>query len=112
MAALRVINLGVRFLLELAALASFAIWGATLAAGVALRTTVAVALPVAVAAFWGIFISPKARIPTGRLGRAGLGLVVFLAAAAALYARGYVMPAEIFAAVAVGSSVLLYILPQ
>ncbi|HEY9227856.1 MAG TPA: YrdB family protein [Gemmatimonadaceae bacterium] len=112
MAALRVINLGVRFLLELAALAIFGYWGATLAAGVVLRTTAAVVLPLAVAVCWGIFISPKARVPTGRLGRAGLGLLVFLAAAAALYTRGHVAPAATFAVVAVASSVILYILPQ
>jgi hypothetical protein len=112
MAVLRVTNLGVRFCLELAALATFAYWGATLPGGVALRTAVAVALPVAVAVLWGLFISPKARFPTGRLGRAGFGLIVFLASAGALAARGYATPAMTFAAVAVVSSVLVYFLPQ
>lgn len=112
MATLRVINLGVRFLLELAALAIFAYWGATLRAALAVRVIVAVLIPVAIAVIWGVFISPKARIPTGRLGRAGLGLVVFLGAAAALYGRDHGVPAAGFGAVAVVSSVLLYFLPQ
>lgn len=112
MATLRVINLGVRFLLELVALATFAYWGATLPAGAIVRTVMAAILPLGVAVIWGIFISPKARIPTGRLGRAGLGLIVFVGGAAALYARGYVIPAETFTIVAVVSSVLLYALPQ
>jgi hypothetical protein len=112
MTALRVINLGVRFLLELAALGSFAYWGATLPAGIVVRSAAAVALPLGVAILWGIFISPKARIPTGRLGRSGLGLVVFLAAAAALQTRGLTAYALMFAAIATVSSVLLYLLPQ
>ena len=112
MAALRVINLGVRFLLELLALGAFAYWGGTLRAQSVVRVTVAVALPLVAAALWGIFISPKARISTGRLGQVGLGLVVFLAAAAALFDRGHVGLAAGFAAAAVVSSLLLYALPQ
>ena len=111
-AALRVANLAVRFLLELASLGTFAYWGATLPVGRGLRSAAAVAIPLAVAVLWGIFISPKARIPTGRLGRAGLGLVVFLAAAAALHARGQTRLALGFGVVAVVSSLVLYALPQ
>ena len=112
MAALRVINLGVRFLLELAALAIAAYWGATLQTSVERRWAVALVLPLAIAFVWGAFVSPKARFPTGRLGRAGLGLVVFLAAAAALFDRGHVVSAQAFASVALVSSLLVYALPQ
>ena len=112
MSTLRAINLAVRFLLELASLGSFGYWGATLQATTAVRSVAAIAIPLAVAVLWGIFISPKARIPTGRLGQAGLGLVVFLAAAAALQVRGHTTVALTFAALAVVSSLLLYALPQ
>jgi hypothetical protein len=112
MAALRVINLGVRFFLEIAALATFAYWGATLPASALIRIAAAVALPLTVAGFWGLFIAPKARIPTGRLGRAGLGLIVFLAAAAALFTRSHGALAQAFAAVAIISSLVVYALPQ
>ena len=112
MAALRAINLGVRFFLELAALAAFAYWGATLSASSLSRIAAALALPVAVGVIWGLFISPKARVPTGRLGRAGLGLVVFLAAAMALFDRGHAAAAQAFAAVAIMSSLVVYALPQ
>ena len=112
MSALRVINLGVRFLLELGALAAFGYWGATLRGSVALRALVASVLPLAIAVLWGLFISPKARYSTGRPGQVGLGLVVFLVAALLLRERGQVAMAAIFAATAVISSVLLYFLPQ
>jgi hypothetical protein len=112
MAALRAINLGVRFLLELAALAAFAYWAAHLdVAGVA-RIALAVAAPIAVAILWGLFVSPKARYSTGRVGQVGLGLIVFLAAAGALWASGRATLGVAFACVAVVSSVVLYWLPQ
>jgi hypothetical protein len=78
----------------------------------ALRAILAVAVPVAVGVIWSLFISPKARIPSGRLGRAGLGLIVFLAAAYALYVRGHGALAEPFAVTAAISSVIVYALPQ
>jgi len=112
MSALRAVNLGVRFFLEMAALASFAYWGGTLPASSLIRIAAAVALPLVVAIFWGLFVSPKARIATGRLGRAGLGLIVFLAGALAVFDRGHGSMAQVFAAVAIVSSLLVYALPQ
>jgi hypothetical protein len=111
-ATLRAINLGVRFLLELASLAAFAYWGATLPRSFPTRVAIAVGLPLIVAIFWGVFVSPKARIPTGRFGRAGLGLVVFLASAGTLRDRGHPSLAATFAVIAVVSSVLVSFLPQ
>ena len=111
-ASLRVINLGVRFLLELGALAAFGYWGATLRGSVALRALLVIVLPPAVALLWGLFVSPKARYSTGRPGQVGLGLIVFLVAALLLRERGHVAMAAVFAATAVVSSLLLYALPQ
>lgn len=109
---LRLLNLGVRFALELATLAIVGFWGATVQGSAAWRWTLAVVLPLGIATFWGVFVSPKARVPTGRLGRAGLGLLVFIIAAAALADRGYVFEAQVFAAVAIASSIVVYALPQ
>ena len=69
-------------------------------------------IPLAVALIWGLFISPKARYSTGRRGQAGLGLIVFLAAAFLLRERGQVVMGGVFAVTAMISSVLLYFLPQ
>lgn len=99
-------NLPLRFLLELASLAAFGYFGGTIVARPWMRTLAAVALPALVALFWGIFVSPKARIPTGHVGRALLGLVVFLAAAATLHARGAPRLAMGFALVALVSSLV------
>ena len=112
MATLRVINLAVRFLLELAALAAFAYWAARLDASRGVRILLAILAPLVVAAFWGLLVSPKARFSTGRAGQVGLGLMVFLAAAAALFVRGQSVLGIAFACIAVVSSALLYALPQ
>ena len=112
MATLRVINLVVRFLLELAALAAFAYWAARLDVSRGMRVLLVILAPMVVAVFWGLFVSPKARFSTGRAGQIGLGLIVFLAASAALIVRGQAALGLAFACIAVASSGLLYALPQ
>ena len=109
---LRVGNLALRFFLELAALAAVAYWGATTAAGLVTRVGLAIALPSLVAVVWGLFISPKARIPTGPFGRAFLGLIVFLVAGLALWTRDRTALATMYGALAVISSVLILVWPQ
>ena len=51
------LNLGVRFLLELCLLAALAY------AGLQVSVVLAVAAPLAAAVVWGLFVSPKARVP-------------------------------------------------
>lgn len=105
-------NLGVRFGLELAALAAVAYWGASAPAGRPIRVALAITAPVLVALAWGMFISPKARIPTGLIGRGVLGFVVFSIAALALWSRGQASLAAAYEAVALVSSVLLLVWRQ
>lgn len=109
---MRNLNLGLRFLLELGALAAVGYWGGTKPVGRVVRVCLAIAAPTAVAVVWAIFISPKARVPTGRYGRSGLGFVVFTIAALALYVRGHTPLAATYWALALVSSVLLLIWPQ
>ena len=109
---LRAGNLALRFFLELGALAAVAYWGATTATGRVSRIGLAIALPSLVAVVWALFISPKARIPTGPFGRAFLGLVIFLIAAAVLWSRDRTVLATIYGSLAVISSVLILVWPQ
>ena len=51
------INLGFRFLLELAALIALAVWGWSISAG-AMRVVAALAAPIVAAAMWGLFNVP------------------------------------------------------
>jgi hypothetical protein len=105
-------NLALRFFLELSALAATAYWGATAATGHIGQLALALALPSLVAVLWALFISPKARIPSGPFGRAFLGLIVFLLATAALWSRGRTALAMIYGSLAVISSVLIFVRPQ
>jgi Protein of unknown function (DUF2568) len=96
---MRSANLVLKFLLELAALAAFAVWGASIGSG-AVPVVVAIAAPAVVAVLWGRFAAPRAakRLPPSM--RIPFELGVFLLAALALLASGHAVAALIFAALA------------
>ena len=88
------INLGVRFLLELAALMSYGMWGYKFTDGWP-RYVLALAIPVVFAALWGIFAVPDdpsrsgaAPVVTPGLIRLLLELLFFACATWALYDMG------------------------
>jgi uncharacterized protein DUF2568 len=103
---MRQLNLLLKFLLELVALAAFALWGASVADGAA-AAALAVALPLVVAVLWGRFAAPKARRRLPLRLRAPFELTVFALGALALWGAESVVPAAVFAAVAAGNAALL-----
>jgi hypothetical protein len=92
------INLALRFLLELAALAALAAtaaWGWRYADGGLLRYVLAIGIPIGVAVAWGIFAVPddpsrsgKAPVAVPGILRLLLEVAVFVFAAWALYNTG------------------------
>jgi hypothetical protein len=101
-------NLAVRFLvLELGALAIAAYWGYTTGDGV-LRWVLAIGAPLLVAAAWGVFVSPKAKVDLPRPARFAIELTILGAAAAALASTGQATLAIAFAALAIVSGSLNY----
>lgn len=96
------LNLAVKFLLELGALAAFGLWGATVA-GVA----GAIAFPLVAALLWGTFAAPKARRRLSLRWRAPFELTVFALGALALWASASVVIAVAFTAVAALNAFLL-----
>jgi hypothetical protein len=84
----RAINLGLAFLLELAALAALAYWGYRLDASVGVRWVVALGAPLALALTWSRIAAPTARRRLARTPLLGFKLLVFTAAAALLYSTG------------------------
>ena len=102
--------LGVRFLLELAALAAVGYWGYVAGAGSGVaRYGLAVAAPLALAVAWGTFVSPQAprRLPDPW--RLGAELLSFALATAALLAVGRPALAGAFAAVALVDETVLVV---
>jgi len=86
MQAIKFMNLGLRFLLEIANLAIFMVWGWRTGSGPLLKWLLAIALPLAAAAAWGALLAPKA---PRRLRGASFVLVevaIFALAGWALYA--------------------------
>ena len=74
----------IAFLLEVAALAAYAVWGDHVA-GIGL----AIAAPVVVAIVWGAALSPRARIRLSSVPKVALRLGVLLLAAVALGWAGH-----------------------
>ncbi|MFC9595360.1 DUF2568 domain-containing protein [Streptomyces sp. NPDC056944] len=105
-APLHVVNEGLAFLLELAALAVLAWWGWEAAENVALRLLIAVAAPALAAVVWGLFAAPKARYRVPLAGVLLVKALVFGAAALALLGLERPVWAVVFAAVALVNTAL------
>jgi anti-sigma-K factor RskA len=100
---MRAANDGLRFLLELSALAAVAYWGWSEHGGI-WRWVLVVAAPLAVAALWGNTIAPKAKRRVGDPWRLVVELLVFGGAVAALLAAG-----QPTLAIVLGAAVLLHL---
>jgi len=110
---LKNINLAVRFLLELAALAALGWWGARMGSSTMASVGMALGAPLLAALFWGALVSPKAHFGGSRTRRLLLGLVVFGLAAAAIMAMGHAGAGIAFGVVCLVNTVLTHALgPQ
>lgn len=104
-------NLALKFLLEVAAIAAFAYWGANTGA-MPLSLILAVAAPAIAIAAWAVLAAPKAarRLPPET--RIPFELTVFLGAVLALLVAGAPGPAVIMAGLVVLNAVGLTVLGQ
>jgi hypothetical protein len=84
-------NLALRFALDLCLL------GALAYVGLQVNVVFAVLAPVAAAAVWGSFVSPKARLPLRRRAWIALQLLLFGIAVFGLIATAHVVLAVVFA---------------
>jgi len=98
--ALAATNLALKFLLELAALALLAYWGAVAGDGFA-AVALAVAAPALMIVLWARFAAPRSPHRLPPRARIPLELALFALAAAAGYAAGAAIAATVFVAVAV-----------
>lgn len=86
MATLRIINMTIRFLLELCMLVALAYWGFQRDGGWLLRLVVGMGAPLLAATVWGLLIAPKAKRRLADPWRFLVELALFGLAAAALVA--------------------------
>jgi hypothetical protein len=99
---MRAANLALKFLLELAAFAALAYWGATV------HIVLAILAPAAAIVLWALLAAPRSarRLPTAT--RVPFELAVFAAAVAALFAAGAPVLALIVAVLVVVNTALLF----
>jgi hypothetical protein len=104
---MRTANLALRFLLELAALAGLAYWGAHTGGG-ALAVLLAVAAPLAAAVVWGLWCAPKSARRLPQPARTVVEASVFGLGAGGFADAGQGVLAAVFVAVAAVNWVLLF----
>src|SRR5512133_1052111 len=104
-------NDGLRFLLELAALASLGYWGFAEHDGV-VQWLLGLGAPLVAAVVWGRFIAPKASHPTVDPVRLVLEVLVFGSGVAALCVAGSTALAGVFGVLVVAHLALTFALGQ
>jgi hypothetical protein len=97
-------NLAVKFLLELAALALLAYWGAVVGSGV-VAVVLAAAAPLLMVAVWGTFAAPRAAHRLPDTVRIPLELGSFAVACTAGFVAGATAASTVFAVLAVLNAV-------
>ncbi|AGZ45340.1 YrdB family protein [Actinoplanes friuliensis] len=107
---MRAINLLLRFVLELCALAALAYAGWQLPGAVWLRLLAAIALPLVAALVWAQWVAPKARRPVADPLRLVPEWVVFGGATVALAVTGHVILAGLLAVLAAANRLALHLL--
>ncbi|MGZ4609963.1 MAG: YrdB family protein [Actinomycetes bacterium] len=109
---MKMLNLTVRFLLEMCALTALAAWGWQAADRFVLRVLLAVAAPLVAAVAWGAWVSPRAARRLPDPARLAVEALVFAAATAALLSMEHVTLAVALAVIYVVNVALLFVLRQ
>jgi len=112
MALLQNANLGLAFLLELVAIASFAYWGFTVSDSIIVRLVLGLGTPILAIVLWGIFAAPKSERRLRGNAYLAFKVVYFVLAILALIAAGSVTLGIIVAVVFAINTVLAYVWHQ
>ena len=107
---MKAINLGLRFALELAAIAALIVFAFSLDASTAVQVLVAIAAAGLFIGVWGRWCAPNSDHRLADPARLGVELVVFGVAAVALLAAGEAVWAAVFAGLVVVNEAFLWAL--
>ena len=107
MEGLKLLNITVRFLLELCLLAAVGYWGFATQATWPVKLLLGIGLPVLVAVLWGLFVAPKAVYPLTGLAHTVLEVVLLALGAAALFTSNATTLGWVYAVVLLGNEILL-----
>ncbi|MDH6575346.1 YrdB family protein [Kitasatospora sp. MAP5-34] len=103
---LHVVNEGLAFLIEVAALAALCWWGFSTGSGVVTHLVLGLGAPLLAAVLWGMFAAPKARFQVSLPGVLLVKFLVFAAAIVALWAIGWHALATVLGVVAAVNTVV------
>jgi len=109
---LQIINLLLRFILELCALAALGYWGFQTIGPQWKKILLGIGSPLLFAVIWGMFGSPKASVTLSAPMHLLLELVFFGLPAVALYQSGLKGLALVYGILAVGNRILIYVWNQ
>lgn len=112
MNALKTINLGLAFLLELALFASLALWGFQQGRTTLTKYAFAIGLTLLGVTLWGFFAAPRSAYRLSFAGRLVFELALFLTGAALLYATGRPTAGLLFAGLALLSVLIAFLYRQ
>jgi hypothetical protein len=100
-------NLGLRFILELCALAALGYWGYRTGGTTLAKLGLAAGAVIGTAVIWGTFVAPNASVAVPGPVHVLLQVLVFGAAAAALYTLHRPTMASVFAVTVVANAALM-----
>lgn len=112
MEAVKLLNLSVRFILELCALASLGYWGFRSGNGWIAKAALGLGIPILTAVIWGLFVAPNAAMEAIEPIRLMIELIVFGLAVAALYYAGQSKLSAVFLAVFLLNRILMFVWKQ
>ena len=107
MDALKMLNLALRFLLELCMLAAVAFWGFKTQNNWLMKILLGIGLPVVIATLWGMFLAPRATRPLSGASFLTLEMILFAIGALALFASGKPTLGWIYTVAVIANKILL-----
>lgn len=82
---MKLIHLGIRFMLEICIMISLCYWGFQTGKGIVMKLILCIITPAIIAFIWGTFLSPKATIKLPFFSSLALEIMIFGISALALY---------------------------
>lgn len=107
-----VVNLVLRFLLEICVLVAYGYWGIQTGKDMFFKLLLGIGAPALFVVIWSMFGSPKATFPLNGTLHFMLEFVIFSLAVIALYATGRTQLAIIFAILIIINEILLSVFHQ
>jgi hypothetical protein len=112
MNALKTINLGIRFILELSMLAAVGYWGFKTHSSWAMKILFGIGLPLLLAVIWGYFMAPRSMHRLSGIPFTAMDIILLGSGAVALYASRQINLAWIYAVVLIISEILRLVWKQ